>query len=130
MRADISQLFKSDNLNVDTLDIIKSPFIRRFENRNSNVQYIDGKSARFIDFLKNVGLTISDACKDYGRSRDSVDLRSFYCHIRDNFINLIRDTDYKEAILFSNSMDTRENFRALVVEISLNSNYDYRQVLN
>ena len=138
LRADGSLLFKNDNVRVETFEIIRSPFIRRFENRRNNVQYIDfihGRSARFMDFRKKVGLTTTDICEDCEDSRDSVDHKLFHCsqfqgHIRDNFIDSIGDADYKEAILFSGNIDTRNKFRELVDNICSTSSYDYRQVLN
>ena len=82
LRADGSLLFKNDNVRVETFEIIRSPLIRRFENRRNNVQYIDfihGRSARFMDFHKKVGLTTTDICEDCEDSRDSVDHELFHC---------------------------------------------------
>ena len=57
LRADGSLLFKNNNVQVETLEMIGSPYItiRRFENRRNNVQCIDfihGRLARFMDFRK------------------------------------------------------------------------------
>ena len=81
--------------------------------------FTHGRSAIFLDSRKKVGLTANDTCEDCGVSRDTIDHEIFYCpnfngRIRDNFINLLGDMDYKDAILFFSNIDAKENFRALV----------------
>ena len=138
LKADGSLLFKNDGINVDTLTSMGEPFIRRFERREQNVHYLDflhGRSGRFMDFRKRVGLTDSDVCEDCGDLGDSVEHKLFSCinfsgQVRDNFIQSLGDRDYREAVLFAGNRDIRYNFRVLVDEICCQSEYDYRDVLN
>ena len=140
LKAEECKLFKNDQIDIDSMSIMMKPFIRRFESRQSNVQYLDfihGRSARFMDFRRKVGIanTTNAYCIDCGIGRDSVKHKLFECNIfngtlRDNFVNSIGNNDYKSVILFSRDEQARQNFRILVDRICEISYYDYREVLN
>ena len=140
LKAEESKLLKNDQIDIDSMSIMMKPFIRRFENRQSNVQYLDfihGRSARFMDFRRKVGIatTRSALCIDCGIERDSVKHKLFDCNIfsgplRDNFVNSIGNHDYKTVMLFPRDKQARQNLRILVDRICEISDYDYREVLD
>ena len=119
LKADESIFFKNIDMQIDTMAIKEAPFIRRYERRKIDVQYIDfihGRSARFMDFRKKVGLTTVDVCRDCEVDRDSVEHKLFRCHkfqgeLREDLINSIGDQDYRSAILFSKEGEARLHFR-------------------
>ncbi len=58
------------------------PFIRRWERKWTNVLYLEllhGRSARFRNFQKSVGRTISDICADCELETDSNEHKLLYC---------------------------------------------------
>ena len=138
LKSDSSLFFQSTVIHIDTSAIRENPLIRRHERRKNNVQYLDfihGKSARFKDFRNRVGIASNGICENCNIERDSVDHKLFRCtsfrsENRNNFINLIGDHDYRSAVLFSKDERIRSYFRKLVDTICVNSNYNYRDVLN
>ena len=138
LQSDRSLFFQSSRMVIDTKSIREAPFIRRFEKRKNDVQYLDflhGRSARFKDFRRTVGFTSSDICDNCQEQKDSVEHKLFRCtslssENRDNFVRPLGDIDYRSAILFYKDESIRTQFRRLVDTICENSDYDYREVLN
>ena len=83
LKADSSLFFQKTMMNIDNSAIKESPLIRRHEKRKNNVQYlldfIHGKSARFKDFRKRVGIDSDEICENCDIERDSVDHKLFKC---------------------------------------------------
>ena len=56
--------------------------IRRCERRKNNVHYLDfihGRTCRFMNFRKTVGISTTDICVDYNLGVDSASHKLFEC---------------------------------------------------
>ena len=138
LNSETSKLFADTDIAADMNRVQEHPLVRRCEKRKDNIHYLDfihGRSCRFMNFRKTVGRSVSNICEDCNVMVDSAYHKLFICPtfdgiFRQNFIDNIGDTDYRESVIFSLNIEVRRNYRYLVDHICQGSSYDYLDILS
>ena len=143
LNCDSSRLIKDREITTSMSTTILEPFLLRTETRQDQAHWLDflhGRSARFMNFRRSVKLCTSSVCLDCSEHIDSNVHKLFTCSNfngseRDEFVELLGgEVDrFEELVLFSGKegMDLRKAFKRLVRFIcDVGHEYDYRVELN
>ena len=146
LNAESANVIKGRQITTDMGNTILKPFLLRTETRKDQVlglDFLHGRSARFMNFRKSVKLSSSAICLDCSGEVDSNLHKLFSCSKfhgleRDRFVGLLGGCmdKFEELVLFTGKEGDklRRSYKRLVRLICKDdmdhNGYDYRVVLN